>query len=72
MAAMGMDENYWYRENITTLCTSQCRSSMSSWLGLVETDCATDTITQAGIVMQAKAIPLQYTNALDLACLQNA
>lgn len=71
MAAQGMDDNYWYKENITTLCTSQCRTSMISWLKLVETDCATDTITQAGIVVKAKAIPLQYTYAVDLACLQN-
>jgi hypothetical protein len=72
MAAMGMDENYWYQENITALCTARCRGSMSNWLDLVGTDCATDTVTQAGIVVQAKAIALQYTHAFDLACLRSS
>lgn len=71
LASIGMDENYWYKENITDLCTSQCRSSMTSWLNLVETDCAEETVTQAGVVVKAKSIPLQYTHALDIACLQN-
>jgi hypothetical protein len=30
-----------------------------------------DPHTQAGIVVKAEAIPLQYTQAVDLACLQN-
>jgi hypothetical protein len=71
MAAQGMDDNYWYKENITTLCSSQCQTSLTAWLNLVQTDCATDTVTQAGIVVKAEAIPLQYTQAVDLACLQN-
>jgi hypothetical protein len=69
---MGMDENYWYREDITKLCTAQCRTSMSNWLSLVEIGCATDTVTQAGIVVEAKAIALQYTYAFDLACLRSS
>lgn len=69
MAALGIDENYWYQENITALCTDQCRDSMSRWLNLVETDCASETVTQAGIVVQAKTIVLQYTHSFDLACL---
>ncbi|KAF2850136.1 carbohydrate-binding module family 18 protein [Plenodomus tracheiphilus IPT5] len=72
MASMGMDENYWYPENITAFCTARCRSTMSTWLQLVETDCASDTVTQAGIVVQAKSIALQYTNAFDLACLRSS
>jgi hypothetical protein len=69
---MGMDENYWYPENITTLCTNQCRGSMITWLRLVEKDCATDTVTQAGIVVQAKSIALQYMNAFQLGCLKSS
>jgi hypothetical protein len=71
MASQGMDENYWYKENITALCSSQCRTSMNSWLNLVTSVCGADTITQGGSVVKAVTIPLQYTHALDLACLQN-
>jgi hypothetical protein len=72
MAAMGIDENYWYQENITAMCTVRFRSTLSNWLSLVGTDCATDTVTQNGIVVQAKAIALQYTDAFDLACLRSS
>ncbi|KAF2472769.1 uncharacterized protein BDR25DRAFT_220067, partial [Lindgomyces ingoldianus] len=72
MSAKGMDENYWYKENITKLCTSQCSTSVNAWLKSVESDCATDTITQGGMVVQAKTVPLQYTHAYNVACLQNS
>ncbi|KAF2794926.1 carbohydrate-binding module family 18 protein [Melanomma pulvis-pyrius CBS 109.77] len=72
MAAKGVDENYWYKENITTLCTSQCQSSLNTWEKIVELDCATDTVTQGGIVVQAKTVSLQYIHGYNMACLQNS
>jgi len=71
LAAQGMDENWWYKENITTLCTADCSSSVNAWLKAVDTDCASDTVTQANIVVKARTIPLQYTYGYSLACLQN-
>jgi hypothetical protein len=72
MASMGMDENYWYSENITTLCKDQCRASMTTWLSSVEKECVTDTVTQAGIVVQAKSIALNYVSAFELGCLKSS
>jgi hypothetical protein len=66
-----MDENYWYPENITALCTASCNTGLNAWLSAVQTSCASDTVTQAGMVVQAKTIPLQYTYGYGMACLKN-
>jgi hypothetical protein len=66
-----MDENYWYKENITALCTTACDSALRNWLSNVQTSCSSDTVVQGGMLVQAKAIPLQYTYGYSLACLQN-
>ncbi|ORY13820.1 hypothetical protein BCR34DRAFT_534999 [Clohesyomyces aquaticus] len=72
LAALGVDENYWYKDNITALCTASCNSGLNSWLNSVRSTCASDTVTQAGIVVQAQTIPLQYTYGYSMACLQNS
>jgi hypothetical protein len=58
-------------ENITTLCTSDCSSSLNSWLSNVESACAAENITQAGVQVQAKAMVLQFTFNYDLACMKD-
>jgi hypothetical protein len=58
-------------DNITALCTTQCGSSLSSWLATVESACAGDNVTQSSVQVQAKAMTLQFTYNYDLACLRN-
>ncbi|KAF4634252.1 hypothetical protein G7Y89_g3857 [Cudoniella acicularis] len=72
MAGHGVDINYWYKENITSLCTSTCQSSLESWKGKVSSACAKDTIVQSGVEVQAKAMVFQITYNFDLACLQDS
>jgi hypothetical protein len=59
-------------DNITTFCTNDCDTSLTSWLSTVESECANDTVTQSSIVVEAKTIPLQYTYAYSAACLQDS
>lgn len=65
------DQVDWFMENITTLCTTQCSSSLRSWLSAVEEDCAADTLDFMGSIMQAKTVPAVYTTGHDIACLQD-
>ncbi|KAK6449891.1 hypothetical protein FP744_10006141 [Trichoderma asperellum] len=70
-AAEGVDMDYWYMDNITALCTSSCSKSLSSWLSLVQSSCASETLNFLGSVMQAKTLPIVFQNGYDIACLQD-
>ncbi|KAF3055548.1 hypothetical protein GL218_07223 [Daldinia childiae] len=72
MAALGVDHNYWYLENLTSLCSPSCSKSLQTWLSQVESSCASDEINQSGILVQAKTVALQYTYYYSLACLQDS
>lgn len=72
MASQGLDNNYWYLDNITTLCTPDCATSLSSWLITVEDSCSADNITQGGVQVEAKAMALQFTHNHDIACMQDS
>ncbi|KAH8122261.1 carbohydrate-binding module family 18 protein [Trichoderma asperelloides] len=71
-AAEGVDMDYWYMDNITALCTSSCSKSLSSWLSLVQSSCASETLNFLGSVMQAKTLPIVFQNGYDIACLQDS
>ncbi|KAF8847581.1 carbohydrate-binding module family 18 protein [Acephala macrosclerotiorum] len=62
MAAQGADNIYWYPENVTALCTSNCASSLSSWHSAVATSCDGQTINYGGTVVLAETEPLISQN----------
>lgn len=72
MLGNGADYNYWYKENITKLCTSNCKSSLKTWSTKVESACAGQTVEQSGVKVQAKALTLSFTYNTGLVCLQDA
>lgn len=61
----------WYMDNITALCTSSCSNSLSSWLSLVQSSCASETLNFLGSVMQAKTLPIVFQSGYNTACLQD-
>ncbi|KAF2969309.1 hypothetical protein GQX73_g4254 [Xylaria multiplex] len=72
LAGQGVDYNYWYIENLTTLCDPVCQDSMKSWGSLVETACGAETIYQSGVEVQAKALSLSFTYNSDIACVRDS
>ncbi|TPX25404.1 hypothetical protein DIZ76_010859 [Coccidioides immitis] len=70
-AARGIDNDFWYRDNLTALCTQECSASLASWLSTVEKECSKDEVTTNGILFEPKAFPLKYIAGHDLACLRD-
>ncbi|KAJ5779985.1 hypothetical protein N7457_005145 [Penicillium paradoxum] len=64
-AAGGPDSLSWSEQNVTTLCTSECGKSLSSWNSAVETSCEGETIYSSGTFMLAQAIPALWYNRAD-------
>ena len=62
----------WFMDNITSLCTSNCATSLGSWLSAVESECASETLNFMGSEMQAKALPIVFKTSYDVACLQDS
>ncbi|CZR68554.1 uncharacterized protein PAC_18453 [Phialocephala subalpina] len=71
-AAQGADNIYWYPENVTALCTSDCASSLSSWHSAVASSCDGQTINYDGTVVLAETEPLMWTTGHDLVCMQDS
>jgi hypothetical protein len=61
----------WFMDNITSLCTSTCASSLNTWLSAVESACASETLSFMGTEMQAKTLPIVFKTGYDVACLQD-
>lgn len=59
-------------ENITALCTSTCQDSFATWQEDVETACASQTVFQGGVIVEAKALALSFTYNAKIACLQDS
>lgn len=55
-----------------SLCAADCVSSLSSWTSNVETVCADETTIQAGVIIEAKAIPLTIKYNAGLVCMQDS
>lgn len=58
-------------DNITTLCTTTCQTSLQAWGSSVETACAGQTVVEQGVVVEAKALSLSLTYNAEIACLQD-
>ncbi|KAH7070252.1 carbohydrate-binding module family 18 protein [Paraphoma chrysanthemicola] len=71
-AAEGIDMDYWYKENITSLCTASCSTSLQTWLSAIEKSCSSNTLDFMGSIMQAKTVPVVFKSAYDIACLQDS
>lgn len=71
VAALVAEEIYWTADNLTALCTENCRQSLSSWLELVDAVCGVDPIVDEGIIKMASSIPLAYREGFDLVCLRS-
>ncbi|KAJ2988999.1 hypothetical protein NUW58_g3691 [Xylaria curta] len=72
LAGQGVDYNYWYQDNLTTLCDPGCQASMKSWGSQVETACGDQTVYQSGVEVQAKALSLSFTYNSDVACARDS
>ncbi|KKZ67762.1 hypothetical protein EMCG_06579 [[Emmonsia] crescens] len=70
-AASGADDDFWFRDNVTTLCTMECSNALTTWLSDVESQCAGDQIITDGRFIEPYTIPLKYIAGYDMACLQD-
>ncbi|KAL2380712.1 hypothetical protein RJZ90_004454 [Blastomyces dermatitidis] len=70
-AASGADDDFWFKDNVTSLCTAECSSALSTWLSDVETQCAGHQINTDGRFIEPYTIPLRYIAGFDMACLQD-
>ncbi|OJD29410.1 chitin-type 1 [Diplodia corticola] len=70
-AAQGVDLEYWSQENVTTMCTADCSTSLEKWLSAVESDCSGQQVAHNGLVLDPKYMPLRYIGGYQLACLQD-
>ncbi|OAX79990.1 hypothetical protein ACJ72_05685 [Emergomyces africanus] len=70
-AASGADDDFWFRDNVTTLCTAECSNALTTWLSDVEVQCAGDQIITEGRFIEPYTIPLRYIAGYDMACLQD-
>ncbi|EEQ85789.2 uncharacterized protein BDCG_09058 [Blastomyces dermatitidis ER-3] len=71
-AASGADDDFWFKDNVTSLCTAECSSALSTWLSDVETQCAGHQINTDGRFIEPYTIPLRYIAGFDMACLQDS
>lgn len=62
----------WTTSDVNYLCTADCVASLDSWQSNVETVCADETTVQAGVIVQAKALPLQFTYNAGLVCMKDS
>lgn len=72
LVAQGVDNSYWYQNNITTLCTSACTSSMATWLSAVEANCGSEGMTFGETVVDPRFVPYVFIENYDVACLQDS
>ncbi|EFQ96938.1 LysM domain-containing protein [Nannizzia gypsea CBS 118893] len=72
MLGSGADYSYWYKDDITTLCTPSCLSSLRGWESSVEKACEGQTIIESGAVVQAKSLVLSFTYNAGITCLQDS
>ncbi|KAK4612962.1 LysM domain-containing protein [Fulvia fulva] len=72
LAAQGPDETYWSQDNLTTFCTDQCASSMTSWVSNVENRCAGQSADFGDTIVQAVTDPLLVAAGHDLLCLKDS
>ncbi|KAF7174334.1 hypothetical protein CNMCM6106_008554 [Aspergillus hiratsukae] len=59
-------------DNITTLCTTTCQTSLQAWGLSVETARAGQTVVKQGVVVEAKALSLSLAYNAEIACLQDS
>ncbi|KAK4187553.1 chitin binding domain and peptidoglycan binding domain-containing protein [Podospora australis] len=71
LLGFGADYNYWYMENITTLCTPSCQTSLNNWGSGVEAACVGQTVVQSGVTVQAKAQALSLTYNAGIVCMKD-
>lgn len=62
----------WTTIDVNNLCTSDCVASLDSWGSNVEAVCADETTIQAGVIVQAKALPMTFTYNAGLVCMQDS
>ncbi|PGH13447.1 hypothetical protein AJ80_06316 [Polytolypa hystricis UAMH7299] len=71
-AAHGVDDEYWFVDDITSLCTNECRDSLSAWLSTVDYECANEVLTMDDRPIEPKSFPLRYMAGFEIACLQDS
>ncbi|EEH37042.2 hypothetical protein PAAG_07460 [Paracoccidioides lutzii Pb01] len=70
-AANGADGEFWFRDNVTSLCTVECSKALTSWLSDVDIQCSSDQLVTNGRFIDPYTIPLKYVAGYDMACLQD-
>ncbi|KZZ86874.1 Peptidoglycan-binding lysin domain protein [Ascosphaera apis ARSEF 7405] len=71
-AANGVRDQYWTENDINSLCTPQCSSSLNEWYSSVELACSEDTIVISDKEIEPKLIPQKYIAGYNAVCLQDS
>lgn len=61
----------WTENDINSLCTPQCSSSLNEWYSSVELACSEDTIVISDKEIEPKLIPQKYIAGYNAVCLQD-
>ncbi|KAK4555183.1 hypothetical protein LTR86_007479 [Recurvomyces mirabilis] len=65
-----IDLYFWENDNISTLCTSDCMTSATTWINSVYDNCdPTDAIYVDTKLVPVDTVAVRYTDGLGLACL---
>ncbi|KAL1962644.1 hypothetical protein VTN77DRAFT_9278 [Rasamsonia byssochlamydoides] len=67
-----VDYYFWTTDNVTTLCTSECQTSATSWNQLVVESCANQTIFYNNKAIPADTISGRQVEGLNLACMMSS
>lgn len=66
------DEIEWLQQNLTTLCSSTCTTSMRTWQSSVNSACSGQAMRHAGQIMEPKMLPMIYNYGQELVCLKSS
>lgn len=65
------DEIEWLQQNLTTLCSATCTTSMRTWQSSVDSACSGQAMRHAGQIMEPKMLPMIYNYGQELVCLKS-
>lgn len=58
----------WIDKEVSTLCTSECADSLSTWLSNVKYACYNDRININGTIVEPSHLPLKYISGYNTVC----
>ncbi|KFY96630.1 hypothetical protein V500_02364 [Pseudogymnoascus sp. VKM F-4518 (FW-2643)] len=66
-----IDNYYWSKDNITTLCTPTCIDNSSTWVSNVGDACIGQTYNAASKLVPVDSVALRYVEGITMACLKS-